>query len=63
MNFNDRKTIHIDLALGMKSEENSLQRLQIVKQVQQGLAQEVTAGVQGGFLTQQLFKKIGRTHV
>jgi hypothetical protein len=32
MNFNERKTIHVDLALGMKSEENSLQRLQIIKQ-------------------------------
>ena len=39
MNFNERKTIHVDLALGMKSEENSLQRLQIVKQAQQGMAQ------------------------
>jgi hypothetical protein len=62
MNFNDRKTIHIDLALGMKSEENSLQRLQIVKQAQQGLAQEVQAGVQSGALTPAAFKKIRKPY-
>ena len=58
MNFNERKTIHIDLALGMKSEENSLQRLQIIKQAQQGLTQEVTAGVASGALTPAAFKKM-----
>ena len=62
MNFNERKTIHIDLALGMKSEENSLQRLQIIKQAQMGLAQEVNAGVQGGFLTPELYKKMRKTY-
>ena len=58
MSFNDRKTIHIDLALGMKSEENSLQRLQIIKQAQMGLTQEVTAGVASGALTPSAFKKM-----
>lgn len=62
MNFNERKTIHIDLALGMKSEENSLQRLQIIKQAQMGLAQEVTAGVASGALTPMAFKKIRKTY-
>jgi hypothetical protein len=62
MNFNDRKTIHIDLALGMKSEENSLQRLQIIKQAQTGLAQEVQAGVAGGFLTPAGFKKMRKPY-
>jgi hypothetical protein len=62
MNFNERKTIHIDLALGMKSEENSLQRLQIIKQAQTGLAQEITAGVSTGALTPQLFKKIRKPY-
>ena len=55
MNFNERKTIHIDLALGMKSEENSLQRLQIIKQAQQGLAQEIA-------LTPNGFKKIRKPY-
>ena len=62
MNFNERKTIHIDLALGMKSEENSLQRLQIIKQAQTGLAQEITAGVQSGALTPTAFKKIRKPY-
>jgi hypothetical protein len=62
MNFNERKTIKIDLALGMKSEENSLQRLQIIKQAQQGLAQEITAGVTTGALTEQAFKKIRKPY-
>ena len=62
MNFNERKTIHIDLALGMNSEENSLQRLQIIKQAQQGLAQEVAQGVQMGALTPGSFKKMRRTY-
>jgi hypothetical protein len=62
MNFNERKTIHVDLALGMKSEENSLQRLQIIKQAQTGLAQEITAGVQSGALTPTAFKKIRKPY-
>jgi hypothetical protein len=62
MNFNERKTIHIDLALGMKSEENSLQRLQIIKQAQQGLTQEVTAGVQSMALTPAAFKKMRKPY-
>ena len=62
MSFNERKTIHIDLALGMKSEENSLQRLQIIKQAQTGLTQEVTAGVQSGALTPAAFKKLRKPY-
>jgi len=62
MNFNERKTIHVELALGMRSEENSLQRLQIIKQAQSGLAQEVTAGVQSGALTVAAFKKLRKPY-
>ena len=62
MNFNDRKTIHIDLALGMKSEENSLQRLQIIKQAQTGLSQEVAAGVASNTLTPAAFKKLKKPY-
>ena len=62
MNFNDRKTIHIDLALGMKSEENSLQRLQIIKQAQTGLAQEVASGVSSGILTPASYKKLKKPY-
>jgi len=62
MNFNERKTIRIDLALGMKSEENSLQRLQVIKQAQTQLAQEVTAGVATGALTVPAFKKLRKPY-
>jgi len=62
MNFNERKTIHVDLALGMKSEENSLQRLQIIKQAQQQLTQEIVAGVQSGAITPAAFKKMKKPY-
>lgn len=62
MNFNERKTIHIDLALGMKSEENSLQRLQIIKQAQQGLGQEIATLSQTNALTPNGFKKIRKPY-
>ena len=62
MNFNERKTIHIDLALGMRSEENSLQRLQIIKQAQTQLTAEVTAGVTSGALTPTAFKKMKKPY-
>jgi len=62
MNFNERKTIHIELALGMRSEENSLQRLQVIKQAQTGLYQEVSAMVAAGSLTPEIFKKIKKPY-
>ena len=62
MNFNERKTIKIDLALGMRSEENALQRLQIIKQAQTGMTQEITAGVSSGALTPQAFKKLRKPY-
>jgi hypothetical protein len=58
MNFNDRKSIHIELALGMRSEENSLQRLQIIKQCQTQLSAEVSQGVAAGVLTPAAYKKL-----
>ncbi len=62
MNFNERKTLKIDLALGMRSEDNALQRLQIIKQAQQGMTQEITAGVSSGALTPQAFKKLRKPY-
>jgi len=62
MNFNERKTIHIDLALGMKSEENSLQRMQIIKQTQTGMAQEIAAAATTGALTPSLLKKLKKPY-
>jgi hypothetical protein len=46
----------------MKSEENSLQRLQIIKQAQTGLTGEVTAGVASGALTPAAFKKLRKPY-
>lgn len=62
MDFCDRKVIHLDLALGMRSDENSLQRLQVIKQIQTQLAQEVAAGVASGVLTPEAFVKLRRPY-
>ena len=62
MNYCDRSIIHIALALGMASEENALQRLQIIKQIQTQLAQEVAQGVASGALTPEAFVKIRRPY-
>ena len=60
--FNERKTIHIDLCLGMKSEENSLQRLQIIKQAQTQLNAEVAQAIQTGVTDPDLFKKMRKPY-
>jgi len=62
MDFCERKIIHIDLALGMASEENALQRIQAIKAAQTGLAQEVMAGVQSNAITPEAFKKMRRPY-
>ena len=62
MEFNDRKTIHIDLALGMRSEENSLQRLQIIKQTQTQLNAEVAQAMQMGVTDPDMFKKMRKPY-
>jgi hypothetical protein len=62
MNFCERKIIHLDLALGMASEENALQRLQVIKQIQSQLSAEITAGVQSSVLTPEAFKKLRRPY-
>jgi hypothetical protein len=46
----------------MKSEENSLQRLQIIKQAQTQFAAEITAGVQTGAITPSSFKKMKKPY-
>jgi hypothetical protein len=62
LNFNERKTIKIELALGMRSEENAIQRLTIIKQAQTQMAQEVAAGVQSGALTPVAFNKLRKPY-
>jgi len=58
MNFCDRKLMHIELALGMMSEENQLQRQQIINQSQTQLYTQVQGMVAQGTLTPEIYKKI-----
>jgi hypothetical protein len=58
MNFCDRKQVHIDLALGMMSQENALGRLQIIQKCQQDLYQTVQGMAQAGTLTPDIYAKV-----
>jgi hypothetical protein len=62
LNFCERKQIEISLALGMMSEENQLQRLQVIKGAQTELYQKVAAMVQSGTLTPAMYKKIKKPY-
>jgi len=62
MNFCDRKLMHIELAVGMASEENQLQRQQAIVQCQQQLYQTVQAMVGAGTLTPEMYKKIKKPY-
>jgi len=58
MNFADRKNVKIEYALGMKSEENQLARIQIIQKCQTDLYAAVNGLVQQGVLNPELFQKI-----
>ena len=58
MNFCDRKQVRLELALGMKSEENALGRLQIIQKCQTDLYQTVQGMVASGTLTPEVYAKI-----
>jgi len=58
MNFCDRKNIHLELAIGMQSEENALGRLQIIQKCQTDLYTTVQGMAQSGTLTPDVFKKV-----
>jgi hypothetical protein len=58
MNFCDRKQLHLELSIGMMSEENALGRLQIIQKCQQDLYQAVQGMVSSGTLTPEIYKKI-----
>jgi hypothetical protein len=58
MNFCDRKQIHLELALGMMSEENALGRLQIIQKCQTDLYTTVSGMVASGTLTPEMYKKV-----
>ena len=58
MNFCDRKQIHLELSIGMQSEENALGRLQIIQKCQTDLYQTVQGMAGSGTLTPEIYKKI-----
>jgi hypothetical protein len=58
MNFCDRKQIHIDLALGMMSQENALGRLQIIQKCQTDLYTMVQGMAGAGTLTPEIYEKV-----
>ena len=60
MNFMDRKLIHLELALGMMSEENQIARLQMIQRAQQELYATVQAMVGAGTLTPEMYVKVKR---
>jgi hypothetical protein len=62
MNFCDRKLMHLELAVGMMSDENRLQRQQVIVQVQQQLYSTVTAMVAQGTLTPEGYKKVRKPY-
>lgn len=62
MNFCDRKLMTLELALGMRSEENQLARIQIIQQAQVQLYQAVQAMAMQGTLTPEVFQKIKKPY-
>jgi hypothetical protein len=58
MNFCDRHQIHLELALGMMSDENALNRLQIIQKCQADLYGATQSMVAAGTLTPDVYKKI-----
>jgi hypothetical protein len=58
MNFCDRHQIHLELSLGMMSEENALGRLQIIQKCQAELYSATQSMVEAGTLTPEIYKKI-----
>jgi hypothetical protein len=58
MNFCDRKQLHLELAIGMMSQENALGRLQTIQQCQTQLYTITQGMVQAGTLTPEVYKKV-----
>jgi hypothetical protein len=62
MNFCERKQIHIELALGMLSEENRVARQQAIIQAQTGLYTTVQGMVAAGTLTPTMYTKVKKPY-
>ena len=58
MNFCDRKQLHLELSIGMMSEENALGRLQIIQKCQSDLYTTTQGMVASGTLTKEVYKKV-----
>jgi hypothetical protein len=58
MNFCDRKQIHLELSIGMLSEENALGRLQIIQKCQSDLYATTSSMVAQGTLTKEIYQKV-----
>ena len=58
MNFCDRKHIELELALGMRSEENAIGRQQIIQKCQADLYNTTQGMVAQGTLTPEVYKKV-----
>jgi hypothetical protein len=58
MNFCDRKHIEMELALGMRSEENAIGRQQIIQKCQSDLYNTTQGMVAQGTLTPEVYKKV-----
>jgi hypothetical protein len=62
MNFCDRKLVHLELALGMMSDENALARTQIIQKCQMDLYTTVQSMVGAGTLTPEIFVKVKKPY-
>ena len=62
MNFCERKQIHIELALGMLSEENRVARQQAIIQAQTGLYNTVQGMVTAGTMTEAMYVKVKKPY-
>ena len=60
MNFCERKLMHLELAIGMASEENQVARQQMIMQAQTELYNRVSTMVTAGTLTESVYAKIKR---
>ena len=58
----DRKQLQLELAVGMMSEENSLNRLQLIQKCQTGLIQSIQGMVQQGIMTPEMYKKVKKPY-
>ena len=60
MNVFERKQIHLELALGMMSEENRVKRQQLIQQTQMGFVGQIQALQQQGIFDMALIDKLKR---